>query len=162
MKRFVLAMALVLVITVPAFAQNYVGPVDPEVQNDSLLVNASFGPVKMKPLMIYTTDGSNIIAARFYPDEIIRTVSYWEVKGTGNMRIKLEVRDSAGNLIYRYKWPDPLEVNNDVFAQWIANFQVSPDPPITPGYYTAKFIYTDVATGNTWSHQTKIHVLPPL
>jgi hypothetical protein len=29
------------------------------------------------------------------------------------------------------------------------------------GYYTLKAIYVDVATGNTWSHQTKIHVSAP-
>jgi hypothetical protein len=62
----------------------------------------------------------------------------------------------------RSGWPDPLEVNSKGFDPWIAGLSLGPDVSATPGYYTVKAIYIDVATGNTWSHQTKIRVFPPL
>ena len=161
MKRLVLAMALVLVMTVPVFAQNWVGPVDSEIQNDSLQVDASFGPIMMRPLMIHTI--GEVSTAYFYVGQTVIIATSWEVKGTGHIRMKIETRNSAGVLIDILKkgWPDPYPVNYGVFSSWGLGLSLHPNASATPGYYTVKAIYIDVATGNTWSHETKIRVFAP-
>ena len=98
MKKILLAIVLVLAMAIPAFAQN--------------------GPVKIKPLMLYSYNESAENTAWFYVGELITVRTNWEVKGTGTIRQKLEVRNSAGVLIGRDKH-DPLEVDTPTFQHWV-------------------------------------------
>jgi hypothetical protein len=179
MKRLLLVMVSVLVIAIPAFAQIWVGPMDSEIQNDSLGVvdnNADYGPIELIPLMIYTGYEPDGITPYFFLGQIIGSVTYWDMRGTGQFRIKVETRDSRGMLIHRGQvgWPTPLEVSSDVFQPWALYSGLPPDVPERPGYYTVEVIYIDVTRGNTsshwrrdssrhrtrntWSHETKFHV----
>ncbi len=158
MKRFLLAMALVLVMAIPAFAEDWVGPINSEAQNDSPRVLANFGPVKMKLLMADTRDATDVPTPYFSIGETIRSHTNWEVKGTGSFTVKFQVLDSAGVLIDKKKY-GPYEINSSTFNAW--GTDVTSNSAVAAGYYTVKTIYVDVATGNSWIHQTKVHVLAP-
>ncbi len=140
MRKLLLAVVLVLVIAIPAFAQ----------------INA---PFKLKPLMIYTANdfGPN---ALFSVGQPINCHAILETKGVGTVKVKLIVLDSAGVLIDRVKW-------GTVFGDeptWEVSFLSIPLSGGVPtaGFYTLKIVYTDAATGNTWSQQTKVRVSAPL
>jgi hypothetical protein len=137
MKRLLLAMVLVLVIAIPAFAQN--------------------GPIRIKPLLAYTSDESNTVKPWFNVGEPINVVTMWEVKGTGSVKYRVEVLNSEGVLIDRIKL-GPYAVNSPTFTSWTSSTALSPGVPYVAGYFTVKTVWVDVATGNTWSPQTKIHV----
>ena len=55
MKRLLLAMALILVMAIPGFAQDWVGPTDSEIQNDLPGADGDNGPIRIKPLILYST-----------------------------------------------------------------------------------------------------------
>ena len=136
MKRLLLAVALVLVMVIPAFGQN--------------------GPVRMKPLMIPTFDTSGYPDAWFNVGETIHVRAYFEVKGTGAYTVKIETRNSAGVLIGKIKFYN--DVDSPTFQHWMLIHELGSEVTGVAGYYTLKATYLDVTTGNTWSHQTKIHV----
>ncbi len=139
MRNLLLTIVLVLVMAIPAFAQN--------------------GPVKIKPLMVCTRAEEGQYKPVFGFGEIIHLMAYFEAKGTGNFKERIEVRNSAGVLFYKLKSPQALLLDSPTFQRWSADTPL--EVGLGAGYYTCKFFYIDVATGNTWSHQTKIHVLPP-
>jgi hypothetical protein len=143
MKKLLLAMALVLVIAIPVFAQNH-------------------GPLKVKPLLVYTFDGSGSITAWFGAGEAINLRTNWEVKGTGTFRARLEVRNSAGVLIDKKTKTIPIDVDSPTFERYVGDFYPTPGVLEEAKYYTLKVVYVDLATGNTWSHQTKIYVAAPV
>jgi len=140
MKRILLAIALVLAMAIPAFAQN--------------------GPLRIKPLMAYTFNGSGSTTAWFIVGEAITVRTNWEVKGAGTFKAKLEVRNSAGVLIGRSA-TIPIDVDSPTFTRHVGEFYPTPGVLKEAKYYTLKIVYVDVATGNTWSHQTKIYVAAP-
>ena len=139
MKKLLLTSVLVFAMAIPAFAQN--------------------GPIKIKPLMVYTSDGSGSPTSWFTVGETIGVANMFEIKGTGTFRIRLEVRNSAGVLIEKEVYTET--VDNNGFGGWTIYGSLSPEVPEVPGYYTVKFVYVDLANRNTWSHQTKIHVEAP-
>jgi hypothetical protein len=163
MKRLLLVIAFVLAMVIPAFAQIWLSPVDPEIQNDSLGVLANYGPIKAKLMMIYTAGEPDVVTPYFAVGQSIATITYWEMKGTGKYRIKVETRNSAGVLIHKAKigWPTPLEVSSDVFERWTLYAALPPGLPATRGYYTVKVTYIDVARGKTWSQKTKFYASAP-
>jgi len=132
-------MALVLAMSIPAFAQN---------------------PVKVKPLMIYTANDSGVATSSFTVGQTINCNTTYEVKGLGTFRVRLDVRNSAGVLIDKVR-RGPFMEDVPTWESWFSSITPSPGVPGVPGYYTLKTVYTDVATGNTWSHQTKVHVFAP-
>jgi hypothetical protein len=142
MRKISLVVVLVLVIAIPAFAQ----------------INV---PIKVKPLMIYTANDSGEPTATFSVGQTIHCNTDYEVKGYGTVKVRLDVLNSAGVLINRVKWGSVL---GDVptWELWFLFITPSPGVPEVAGYYTLKIVYTDVATSNTWSHQTKVHVSAPL
>jgi hypothetical protein len=139
MRKLLLAMVLVMAVAIPAFAQN--------------------GPLKIKLLMTYAENDADQATPIFFVGigNYITLRTHWETKGTGSYTIKHEIRDSTGVLVYKMK-VGPYDVDFPTFdyADGYTSF------PIVlferAGYYTLKSTYRDVATGNTWSHQTKIHV----
>jgi hypothetical protein len=140
MKRLLLAIALVLVMAIPVFAQN--------------------GPIKIKPLMVFTENASGSITPYFYDGEFIYSRIDYVVKGTGSFRVRFEVRNSAGVLIDKNKSLD-IDVDNPTFAPSQSYFQLTPGAIRVAGYYTLKTFYVDLATRTTWSHQTKFYVSEP-
>ena len=138
MKKILLAIVLVLAMAIPAFAQN--------------------GPVKIKVLMVYTEDASHLTTAWFNTGDTIFFGIAHEQKGTGSYKLKMEIRNSAGNLIYRDT--STPEVNSPTFEALHQSFQMG-TPIDSAGYYTVKVTFTDVKTGNKWSKETKIHVSAP-
>jgi hypothetical protein len=139
MKRLLLAIGLVLAMAIPAFGQN--------------------GPVRIKPLMIPTFDTSGYPDAWFNVGETINVRMYFEVKGTGPFRVKIETRNSAGVLMNMNRFYN--DIDSPTFQHWMLIHELGSEVAGVAGYYTLKATYVDVATGNTWSHQTKIHVSAP-
>lgn len=138
MKRLLLAVALVLVMAIPAFAQN--------------------GPVKIKPLMAYTFNQFGSATAWHIVGQAIHVRANWEAKGTGTYKARMEIRNSNGVLIDKAS-TIPQAVDSPTFVRIVGDF--SPTKVLDEAkYYTVKIVYVDLATGNTWSHQTKIYVDP--
>jgi hypothetical protein len=160
MKRLLLAMALILVMAIPGFAQDWVGPTDSEIQNDLPGADGDNGPIRIKPLMLYTDNESEVITPYFDVGQNIRSLSYWQVKGTGSFRIRIEARNSAGVLIAKNKVA-PFDVDYPTFIHWSGDLSAFYGGLAAAGYYTIKLVYVDVATGKAWSHQTKIQVSAP-
>jgi len=133
-------MALVLLIAIPAFAQNN-------------------GPIRIKPLMAYTQDDLGVTTPWFTVGEEINFVMAHEVKGTGSYRYRIEVLDNAGVLIYKIK-SGAIDIDTATFQTENIIYELN-EVPWGAGYFTLKAFYVDVKTGNTWSHQTKIHVQDP-
>lgn len=110
--------------------------------------------------MVFTGDESGANTPWIYVGQAIYNYSFWEVKGTGSFRGRIELRNSAGSLIDKMKF-GPFDEDDPTFVTHGLSLFFSSEVPGVAGYYTVKTIYVDVATGNTWSHQTKIHVLAP-
>ncbi len=142
MKKLLLAVVLVLAMAIPTFAQN--------------------GPVKIKLLMAYAENDAHQATPIFSIGigEYIISRTHWEVKGTGSFMEKLEVRDSAGGLVFKSRSGN-FDVNSSTFASWDGSMYIPIGVIPRAGYYTLKSIYRDLETGNTWSQQTKIHVFAP-
>jgi hypothetical protein len=143
MKKLLLTMVLILAVAIPAFAQH--------------------GPVKIKSLMAYATNDDYLPTPIFYlsVDQNVIFARHWEIKGSGLLTGKVEVRDSAGVLIYKFR-SGPFSVDYTAFEHQHADTYLSIGTSIQmAGYYTVKSIYRDVATGNTWSQQIRIHVMEP-
>ncbi len=140
MRKLLLAVVLVLVIAVPAFAQTNV-------------------PIKVKPLMIYTANDSGPTAT-FSVNQPINCHAILETKGLGTVKVKLNVLNSAGVLIDKVKWGTVFG-DEPIWEIWFLPITLSGGVP-TAGFYTLNIVYTDMTTGNTWSHQTKVHVSAPL
>jgi hypothetical protein len=141
MKKILLAIVLVLAMAIPAFAQN--------------------GPVKIKILMVYTETeegGLRSTTAWFNTGDYVFFGIAHEQKGTGSYKLKMEIRNSEGALIYKDTSTD--SVNSPTFEALHQSFQMG-TPIDVAGYYTIKVTFTDVKTGNKWSKETKIHVSPP-
>ena len=145
MKKLLLTMVLVLAMAIPAFAQH--------------------GPVKIKPLMAYATNDDYLPTPIFYlnVDQNVIFARHWEIKGSGLLTEKVEVRNSAGVLIYKFR-SGPFSVDYPAFEYQHADtyLSIGTSIPKAAGYYTVKSIYRDVATGNTWSQQIRIHVVEPV
>ena len=140
MKRLLLAIGLVLVMAIPGFAQN--------------------GPINVRSLMIFTKDFQDpyVFTPYFHVYQTIVVTTDWEVKGAGYMVERLEVRDAAGVLIKKIKtWFHYID--NPRFTPTGSSFDFV---ATVAGILTVKVVYVDATTGNTWSHQTKVHVSAPL
>ncbi len=140
MKKLLLAIVLVLAMAIPAFAQN--------------------GPVKIKPLMIYAEISANQATPIYYVgfDQEVTLRRHWEIKGTGSFKEKVEIWNGA-RLVWKSSY-GPYNVDYATFSHYDGFTSFSIDGIFkNAGYYTLKCTYRDVATGNTWSQQTKIHVL---
>ncbi len=140
MRKILLAVVLVLVIAIPAFAQTNV-------------------PFRVRPLMIYTANASGPTAT-FSVGQPINCYTTYETKGNGIYRVRLDVFDSAGVLIDRVKWGNSFGDE----PTWELRFlSITPNlgVPAKAGCYTLKVVFTHMATLNTWSHETKVHVFAP-
>jgi len=138
MKKLLLTIVLVLAMAIPAFAQN--------------------GPVKIKVLMVYTANEAGVTTAWFNTGDSVFFGIAHEQKGTGTYKHKMEIRNSAGTLIY--KDTSTPDVNSPTFEALHQIFEMG-TPIDVPGYYTLKTTFTDVKTGNQWGKETKIHVSAP-
>jgi hypothetical protein len=136
MKRLLTALALTLVVAVPALA----------------------GAVVVKPMMIYTSNPFDVLTPTFPAGQVITCHTVYEVKGIGDFRLRLDLLDRRGAVVDRVTGGPYME-DETTFQTWFGNLSV--DAPETPGYYTLKFVYIDVATGRTWCHRTRLHVVPP-
>src|SRR5512139_1088297 len=101
MKKILLAIVLVLAMAIPAFAQN--------------------GPVKIKILMVYTETEVESTTAWFNTGDNVFFGIAHEQKGTGSYRLKMEIRNSGGNLIY--KDTSTVSVNSPTFEAVHQSFQ---------------------------------------
>ena len=138
MRKLLLGIVLVFAIAIPAFAQN--------------------GPVKIKPLLLFTqSETLGDITPWFNPGNDIYVGMVREAKGCGTYKDRIEVLNSKGVLIQ--KIIDSHAVCTDTFVGMFETIRLGPAPEA--GYYTVKAVYVDVATRISWSHQTKIHVIPP-
>jgi hypothetical protein len=162
MKKFLISMLLVLAIAFPVIAQeNEAGQVNPGIQNDIEPLMSNYGSIKLKPLSI--TPGVWISFPYLYEwpwfttGDTISVLSFFEIKGTGNIKIRIEIYDSTGTLIKKIKI-GPYAVSSPTFQAWYCTFSKVAEPP---GYFTGKIIYTDVKTGTTWSHASKVHISNP-
>jgi len=136
MKKLVLAMALVLVITMPAFAQN--------------------GPLKMKQLMVYTEDALGNPTAFFNDGEEIYLGTVIEFKGTGSCTHVITMYNSAGGLVYKSTTTPVFD--SPTFQALHEVLGLGPGLPGAAGYYTIKSVIRNKKTGKTWTQQTRIHV----
>jgi hypothetical protein len=108
---------------------------------------------------VYTQSEAGVISPWFNLGENTNFGMTHEFKGTGSYRYKIEVRNSAGDLLYKIKSGTP-DVDTPTFET--GNTTEGLPPPEAAGWYTIKIVYVDNKTGNTWSRQTKIHVSAPL
>ncbi len=137
MKKILLAIVLVLAMAIPAFPQTNV-------------------PFKVRPLMIYTANASGP-SATFSVGQPINCYTTYETKGNGIYRVRLDVFDSAGVLIDRVRWGNSFG-DEPTWELWFLSISPNLGVPTKAGCYILKVVYTHAATGNTWSHQTKVHV----
>jgi hypothetical protein len=56
----------------------------------------------------------------------------------------------------------PIDVNSPTFGRHVGDIYPTPRLLKEAKYYILKIVYVDLATGNTWSHQTKTCVSVPL
>ena len=136
MKRLLLAVALVLAMAIPAFAQN--------------------GPLKIKQLMVYTEDGLGNPTAFFNVGEEIYLGTVIEFKGSGSCTHVITMVDSAGDLIYKSKTTPVFD--SPIFQGLYEVVGLGAGVPGVAGYYTIKSVIKNVKTGKTWTQQTKVHV----
>ena len=137
MKTLLLAMVLFFAMAIPAFAQNE--------------------PVKVKPLLLYTQSEGGDTTPWYNPGNTIYVGMVREAKGCGSYKNRIEILNSKGILIQRIKFGN-WSVCNSTFEGMTEIEGLGPAPET--GYYTIRAVYVDLVSGNTWSHQTKIHVIP--
>jgi len=137
MKKLLLALVLVLVMAIPAIAQN--------------------GPLKIKQLMIYTENDLGDPTPFFNIGEEIHFGTVIEFMGTGNCTRTIEMRNSSDVLIY--KSTSNPEFDSPTFQTLFEVWDIGAGVPDVAGYYTIKSVIKNKKTGKKWTQQTKVHVL---
>lgn len=137
MKRLLAFAAVVAIVAVPAVAQAE--------------------PVVVKPLMIYTANNDGWPDYSFSAGQTINLVANYAMKGLGTCRLRMQVLNGKGIVIYRTK-PELLISDMPIFES--AGVSEPFTAPAAGGFYTLRFIYTDVASGKSWIQQTKVYVSP--